>query len=88
MTAQRDKEFQAFIDGRNRLNGQLDRLKDDVDRWLSNNVENVDSRDPSMNDIAKLTGILETRKALLTELATLDDNFIKFLLHMRATQRD
>jgi hypothetical protein len=86
LTAQRDKEFQAFIDGRNRLNEQLDRLKHDIDRWLSGNAVNIDEGDPAMTDIAKLAGILETRKELLTELAKLDDNFIKYLLHLRATQ--
>jgi hypothetical protein len=84
LTAQRDREFQNFIDGRNRLNEQLDRLKADVDRWLA---ANTGDEEPSMTNIAKLAGLLETRKDLLTELAHLDDNFVKYLLQMRGTHR-
>lgn len=68
------------MDGRNRLNEQLDRLKGDVDRWLATN--HVDN-DPSITNIAKLAGLLETRKELLRELAELDDNFLKYLLQLR-----
>jgi hypothetical protein len=84
VTTQRAKEFQAFIDGRNRLNEQLDRLRADVDRWLA---QNGDAEDPSIGDIAKLAGLLETRRNLLTELAQLDDNFLKYLLQLRGTHR-
>ena len=73
------REFQAFIDGRGRLNEQLDRLRDDVDRWLANN----NGGDPTMGDIAKLAGLLETRKDLLNELAALDDRFLKYLLQLQ-----
>jgi hypothetical protein len=85
VTTQRAKEFQAFIDGRNRLNEQLDRLRADVDRWLD---QNDDDNEPSIGDIAKLAGLLETRRNLLTELAQLDDNFVKFLLQLRAAHRE
>ena len=73
------KEFQAFIDGRSRLNEQLDRLRADVDRWLATN----DGDDPTMGDIAKLAGLLETRKDLLNELAALDERFLKYLLQVQ-----
>ena len=85
MTTQRAKEFQNFIDGRNRLNEQLDRLRADVDRWLD---QNGDDNEPSIGDIAKLAGLLETRRNLLTELAQLDDNFVKFLLQLRTAHRE
>ena len=73
------REFQAFTDGRSRLNEQLDRLRDDVDRWLASNSGN----DPTMGDIAKLAGFLETRKDLLSELAALDERFLKYLLQLQ-----
>ena len=73
------REFQVFTDGRSRLNEQLDRLRDDVDRWLANN----DGDDPTMGDIAKLAGLLETRKDLLNELAALDERFLKYLLQLQ-----
>jgi len=84
VNAQRDKEFQAFIDGRNRLNERLDRLKADIDRWL--NTNHID-QDPSMTDIAKLSGLLETRKDLLQDLAKLDEDFLMYLLRLRPPQK-
>ena len=85
MTTQRAREFQAFIDGRSRLNEQLDRLRADIDRWLD---QNGDDAEPSIASIAKLAGLLETRRNLLKELADLDDNFLKYLLTLRAPHRD
>ena len=85
MTTQRDKEFQAFIDGRNRLNEQLDRLRADIDRWLA---QNGDEDERSIAGIAKLAGLLETRRNLLHELAALDDNFVKYLLQLRASHKE
>ena len=79
MSEGHSKEFQAFTDGRSRLNEQLDRLRDDVDRWLANN----DGGDPTMGDIAKLAGLLETRKNFLNELAALDERFLKYLLQVQ-----
>ena len=73
------REFQAFITGRSRLNEQLDRLRESVDRWLADN----DGDDPTMGDIAKLAGLLETRKDLLNELAALDERFLKYLLQVQ-----
>ena len=83
MTVQRDREFQTFVDGRNRLNVQLDRLRADIDRWLEVNGQ---GEVRSLADIAKLAGLLETRKDLLTELAKLDEDFLKYLLHLRSLQ--
>jgi hypothetical protein len=85
LTTQRAKEFQTFIDGRNRLNEQLDRLRADVDHWLA---QNNDDEDPSIGGIAKLAGLLETRRNLLNELAQLDDNFVKYLLQLRASHKE
>lgn len=82
MTTQRAKEFQTFTEGRNRLNEQLDRLRADVDRWLD---ESGEDDEPSIAGIAKLAGLLETRRNLLNELAQLDDNFLKYLLQLRAS---
>ena len=79
MSEGHDKEFRAFIDGRARLNEQLDRLRADVDRWLDSNAGD----DPTMGDIAKLAGLLETRKDLLNELAALDERFLKYLLQVQ-----
>ena len=79
MSEGHSKEFQAFTDGRSRLNEQLDRLRDDVDRWLATN----DGGDPTMGDIAKLAGLLETRKNFLNELAALDERFLKYLLQVQ-----
>jgi len=61
------------------LNDQLDRLRNDVDRWLADN----DGDDPTMGDIAKLAGLLETRRDLLNELAALDERFLKYLLQVQ-----
>jgi hypothetical protein len=74
-----NREFQTFIDGRARLNEQLDRLRADVDRWLESNSGD----DPTMGDIAKLAGLLETRKDLLSELAAHDERFLKYLLQIQ-----
>ena len=85
MTAQRNKEFQIFIESRSRLNEQLDRLRAEVDNWLAANAGDAVEGDPSLKDIAALAGLLENRKDLLSELARLDDNFITFLLQLRNT---
>ena len=61
------------------MNDQLDRLRNDVDRWLADN----DGDDPTMGDIAKLAGLLETRRDLLNELAALDERFLKYLLQVQ-----
>ena len=61
------------------MNDQLDRLRNDVDRWLADN----DGDDPTMGDIAKLAGLLETRKDLLNELAALDERFLEYLLQVQ-----
>ena len=79
MSEGHSREFQAFITGRSRLTEQLDRLRDGVDRWLADN----DGDDPTMGDIAKLAGLLETRKDLLNELAALDERFIEYLLQVQ-----
>jgi hypothetical protein len=75
----RSREFQAFITGRSRLNEQLDRLREGVDRWLTDN----DGDDPTMGDIAKLAGLLETRKDLLSKLSALDARFLEYLLQVQ-----
>jgi hypothetical protein len=54
-------------------------LRNDVDRWLADN----DGDDPTMGDIAKLAGLLETRRDLLNELAALDERFLKYLLQLQ-----
>jgi hypothetical protein len=54
-------------------------LRNDVDRWLADN----DGDDPTMGDIAKLAGLLETRRDLLNELAALDERFLKYLLQVQ-----
>jgi AraC-like DNA-binding protein len=82
LETQRNKEFQAFVDGRNRLNEQLDRLRADVDEWLA--TKELDDG-PAMLEIATLAGLLETRKALLNELAEFDDQFLKYLLKLRSS---
>ena len=79
MSEGHSREFQAFITGRSRLNEQLDRLREGVDGWLADN----DGDDPTMGDIAKLAGLLETRKDLLNELAALDERFLEYLLEVQ-----
>jgi hypothetical protein len=82
VTLQRGNDFKAFAEARRRFNQDLEALRVQIDRWLAEH----DSREPSMLEIANLATILEARRDLLSELAALDDSFLKQLLAMRGSK--
>jgi hypothetical protein len=80
MTTTNDPEFARFVRRRLRLNERLDSTKQQIDAWISEHEANP----PSMIALAKLEGLLKTRRDALADLVALDDEFMAHLIELRA----
>jgi hypothetical protein len=71
-------EFVRFAERRQQLNSRLDETRDKIDQMVA-----AYQSDSPIVEIAALEGVLIERRDILKELATLDDNFIGYLLLAR-----
>jgi|EndMetStandDraft_8_1072994.scaffolds.fasta_scaffold1150767_2 hypothetical protein len=75
-------QLQQFWLRRHRLLVRLDELRSQIDAWFVEPENTV----PSMHALAKLEGLLASRKTMLTELLNLDDDMLGTLVKIRGSQ--
>ena len=76
-----DEQFTRFLQRRRVLNERIDRARAEIDAWIDNHT--ADDPEPSLNDIAALEGLLQTRTQLSDRLRKLYDDYINHLLEIR-----
>jgi hypothetical protein len=80
----RSPEFEQFVRRRRLLNDKLAESGARVDDWINEHERKA----PAMIDLAYFQGLLEQRRTLLTDLASLDDSFVTYLLQIQHPARD
>ena len=74
-----DPEFAQFARRRQRLNERLEASRQQLDAWMLEHSEQT----PSMLALGTLEGLLKTRRDMLAELVSLDEQFMDHLIEMK-----
>ena len=78
-TVYRDEVFASFVRKRQSLNEGLDESRRAIDLWLEEQPQPA-----PLHALANLEVLLKTRRDLLAELVSLDDEFMMHLIEMRS----
>src|SRR5205085_1871498 len=79
---QNQKRYEAFVLRRTEIFQGLDRIRLDIDVWLSEHRNNR----PSMVDVATLEGLHGQRMALLHDLQEAESDFVCFCISLAMTK--
>ena len=74
-----DERFRKFLTRRRQVLDRLRATGKELDGWLEENEP-----DGNVVELAWLEGVLQVRRGLLSELATLDDRVLDLLIEIRA----
>src|SRR4051812_26756855 len=79
---QKKKRYGAFVMRRAEIFQGLDRIRLDIDVWLSEHRNNR----PNMIDVATLEGLHGERMALLHDLQEAESDFVSFCISLAMTK--
>jgi hypothetical protein len=77
------QEYSGFLSRRAHLQELLDEIRLLVDEWVAEWIAAHPTPQASFVDLAFLEGMLADRRHLLNALASLDEEFVAFLLGIR-----